>query len=165
MITKLQSIIGITKSELISVLLILSFGFVGLLIGSTTNNKSQNDYSDIYFRLDSLADINKSTFSGTDNFGNQYSTLEKGDTLVRKELVFGTKKSEKSDDKKLINKKVNLNTASKIELMKIHGIGEKTAVKIMEYRENNKFGKIEDIMNIRGIGEKKFKKMKDYIDI
>lgn len=168
MITKLQSYIGITKSELISTILILSFGLIGFLISFTTNdksNESSNNYLDIYHRLDSLAEVNKSTFIGTDNFGNQYEKLEKGDTLVRKELIFGTKKSANPDDKKLINGKINLNTGSKIELMKIPGIGEKTAIKIMEYREINKFNKIEDIMNIKGIGQKKFEKMKDYIDI
>lgn len=168
MISKLQTIIGITKSELISVILILSFGLTGLLInsfGSQQTNNKENNYTDIYHRLDSLAEVNKTTFTGSDNFGNQYERLQKGDTLVRKELVFGAKKSDNSNEKELINKKINLNTASKIDLMKIPGVGEKTAIKIMEYREINKFAKIEDIMNIKGIGEKKFEKMKDYIGI
>jgi len=168
MLSKIQSLIGITKSELISTLFILTFGLGGFFISLfavSENSDKQSLYADIYHRLDSLAEANKSTFTGTDNYGNQYEKLEKGDTLVKKELNFGPNKSEKEKDTKIINGKINLNTASKVELMKIPGIGEKTALKIIEYRNNTKFNTIEDIMNIKGIGIKKFEKMKDYIGI
>lgn len=60
---------------------------------------------------------------------------------------------------------ININTASKEDLMKLDGIGEKTADKIIEYRSNNGFSKIEDIMNVPGIGEQKFKQIQDEISI
>ena len=60
---------------------------------------------------------------------------------------------------------VNINTASKSELMTIKGIGDKKAEKIIEYRTSNKFLKIEDIMNVSGIGEAMFEKIKDYITV
>lgn len=63
------------------------------------------------------------------------------------------------------NGKININTASKEELMSLSGIGEKKADEIIEYRESQKFGQIEDIMNISGIGEKTFEKLKDSITI
>lgn len=49
------------------------------------------------------------------------------------------------------------------ELMKLKGVGEKTAEKIIEYRAQTPFEKPEDIMNVKGIGEKKFEDIKDHI--
>lgn len=58
---------------------------------------------------------------------------------------------------------ININTADAAELMKLKGVGEKTAEKIIEYRAQTPFEKPEDIMNVKGIGEKKFEDIKDYI--
>lgn len=58
---------------------------------------------------------------------------------------------------------VNINDANEEELMTLKGIGQATAKKIIEYRKNNTFEKIEDIMNVSGIGESKFNAIKDYI--
>lgn len=61
------------------------------------------------------------------------------------------------------NEKVNINVASKEELMELSGIGESTAEKIIEYRKVQRFLEIEDIMNISGIGKAKYDKIKDNI--
>lgn len=58
---------------------------------------------------------------------------------------------------------ININTADAAELMKLKGVGEKTAGKIIEYRTQSPFEKPEDIMNVKGIGEKKFEDIKDHI--
>lgn len=63
------------------------------------------------------------------------------------------------------NTQININTASKEELMSVNGIGESKAIKIIEYREKNKFEKIEDIMNVSGIGNAVFEKIKEYITV
>lgn len=59
--------------------------------------------------------------------------------------------------------KININSADTSELKKIPGVGDKTADKIINYRNNNSFSSIEDIKNVPGIGDKKFESMKDYI--
>ena len=61
--------------------------------------------------------------------------------------------------------KIFINNASKEELMTLPGIGEKTALKIIEYRQTQAFRSIEDIKNVKGIGDKKYEKIKDLIVI
>lgn len=64
----------------------------------------------------------------------------------------------------VIDEKININTADAELLCTLDGIGEVTAQRIIEYREENgEFGVIEDLMNISGIGEKKFAKIRDAI--
>ena len=60
---------------------------------------------------------------------------------------------------------ININTASKEELMTLPNIGDKRAGAIIEYRNANKFEKIEDIKNVTGIGEKFYEALKDLITI
>ena len=61
---------------------------------------------------------------------------------------------------------VNLNTATKEELMTLKGIGESKAEDIIRYREKRGgFKNIEDIMKISGIKENGFQKIKDSITV
>lgn len=60
---------------------------------------------------------------------------------------------------------VNINKASKEELMSLPGIGERKAEAIIKYRNSKSFSNIEDIMNISGIKESAFNKIKDKICI
>lgn len=60
--------------------------------------------------------------------------------------------------------KVNINTATKEELMTLSGIGESKAQDIISYREEHGgFRSIEEIMNINGIKEGVYNKIKDSI--
>lgn len=60
--------------------------------------------------------------------------------------------------------KINLNTATLLQLITLPGIGEKTADAIIAYRtKNGGFSAPEDLMQVEGIGEKKFEQIKDRI--
>jgi competence protein comEA helix-hairpin-helix repeat region len=64
------------------------------------------------------------------------------------------------------NSKVNINTADKTALMSLPSIGEKTAQKIIDYRENvGKFNAKEDLKNVSGIGDKKYSKLEELITV
>lgn len=61
---------------------------------------------------------------------------------------------------------ININTATKEELMTISGIGEAKADDIIKYRESNgNFKSIDEIKNVSGIGDSLFEKIKDYITV
>ncbi len=60
---------------------------------------------------------------------------------------------------------VNINTASRAELMTLSGIGEVMADRIIEYRSGNLFRSIEDIKSVKGIGEATYNKIKDSITV
>ena len=62
--------------------------------------------------------------------------------------------------------RININTASKNELMDLPGIGPSLANNIIDYRNNNgTFKTIEDIMNVSGIATGRFERIKDKITV
>ena len=62
--------------------------------------------------------------------------------------------------------KININTATKEQLMTLPGIGEVKAQAIIDYRtKNGPFKSIHDIVNVSGIGEKTFEKIENLITV
>lgn len=88
------------------------------------------------------------------------------DVCVTKEdekAILEDEKNTLEDSKKGI---ININTATKEELMTLPGVGESKANLIIEYREKNgNFITIEDIKNVTGIGDSLFEKIKDSITV
>ena len=61
---------------------------------------------------------------------------------------------------------ININTATKDELMSLDGIGEVTAERIIKYRDNNNgFLTIEELTEVEGIGEAKLDKIRSRITV
>lgn len=115
-------------------------------------------------RLDNLLDICGGVTDQADieklNLAQKLSDGEKI-TILKKEEDLSLEETESEILEE--EEKVNINEASKEELMSLDGIGEATANKIIEYRKENEFLIIEDIMNVSGIGEAKFDNIKDDI--
>ena len=83
------------------------------------------------------------------------------------ELTQPTSVPEATQEKKRAppeEEKININTASKEELIALPGIGETLAQRIIDYRNTyGPFKSIEEIMEVKGIGEGTFNKIKDRI--
>ena len=60
---------------------------------------------------------------------------------------------------------ININYASKEELMTLPGIGEAKAQKIIDYRSSTRFRKKEDIKSVNGIGDAVYNSIKDSITV
>ena len=61
---------------------------------------------------------------------------------------------------------IDINTASKEELMSLPGIGASKAMDIISYREGNGgFSNIEELKNVSGIGDATYEKIKTQIKV
>jgi competence ComEA-like helix-hairpin-helix protein len=151
---RISKYIGITTRELFVVFIIAS----GLIVGSLYNYFFRNQHTekalaakDIYKKLDSIA-------TTTNNDSITEIKLE-NDTLIVAQ--------QNSERKKKIDFDgiVDINSASKSQLLQLYRVGDKTADKIIEYRTKHRFRRIEDIMNVPGIGAGTFEKIKKNIKI
>lgn len=62
--------------------------------------------------------------------------------------------------------KININKASVEQLVELKGIGEKTALKIIEYREKEgDFASIDALVNVKGVGSKTLDKIRDQLSV
>ncbi len=60
--------------------------------------------------------------------------------------------------------KININTASAVELQKLYRIGPAISERIIEYRQSyGDFETIEEIKEVKGIGDKIFEQIKEHI--
>ncbi|MFI3173196.1 MAG: ComEA family DNA-binding protein [Eubacteriales bacterium] len=103
-----------------------------------------------------------------DTYLNQAEFLEDGQKLyvpTKQEVEEGIiTNSVTSSGEAQADSKVNINSASKEELMTLTGIGESKAESIIEYRESQgEFSSPEDIQNITGIKEGVYNNIKDEI--
>lgn len=122
---------------------------------------------------DAFAAAGGLTQDAAEDYWNQARVLADGEMIYvptleeakeRKESGEVSVYEEDTGDNK--TSKVNINTASKQQLMTIPGVGEAKAQAILSYRETNgSFSSIEEVKKVDGIKDGVYAKMKEYIVI
>jgi competence protein ComEA len=160
---KFSKKIGFTSTETNVILFILTACLVGIavnIIKDITNDKKFLEFD--YKQEDSLFN------AATGGSGIEDSTVIQTEKKIasKPELMDFTKgfKSNTTEKTYSLRKKINLNKANISELMRLPGLGQKTAGALIDYR--NKHGRIksmDELLNIKGIGKKKLEKIKNLI--
>jgi competence ComEA-like helix-hairpin-helix protein len=166
MFEKVSRKFGFTTIE-IKVILFLLFTF---LIG----------FSIKIFKDNSLPEYRTFDYSKEDSLFNYYKTRAEQnrridrDTIEKKAFeykqeVLNLEPGIFADKIKLplpAEKSININIADLETLIRLPGIGEKTAQKIIDLRnEKGNFGKLEELLDVKGIGNVKFNKIKKFLYI
>lgn len=107
---------------------------------------------------------------GSQTESSTNSSEEQGDNdAISPETLKAIKDAEKLYDKEYgsgYTGIVNINLASFDMLKSLPGVGEETAINIIEYRlRSGGFTSIEQIKEVKGIGEKKFENFKDRLTV
>jgi comEA protein len=162
MFKKLSVKIGFTETEIKVLLFLLALFLAGFTYIKIMKGGSEATYKEFdYSKEESL--LLKSEQG--DSLEEASMPTDK-DSIRKQVLELKDKPYETTTKKEPAERSINLNSASREDLMKISGIGDKTAGNILSYREKNgKFKVIDELMNVKGIGEAKFAKFKKYLFI
>lgn len=138
-------------------------------------SKKVSDEMVIYIYTDSEVkeSIAKNPTTSNSNKQTQESTCNSSSyditdciTLTESVIIPGSGNNNMNTGNEETNKIININTATKEELVTLSGIGDAKAEAIIEYRKTNGyFTSIEDILNVNGIGDAIFTKIKDFITV
>lgn len=60
---------------------------------------------------------------------------------------------------------VDINAATVEQLEQLPGIGHKTALAIVKYREEHPFQSVDELTSVKGIGQKKLEKLKPLVTV
>lgn len=172
MFQKLSRIIGFTETELKVLLFLISVLLIGYFYKEYFKVPDKSEYIEYDYSKEDSAFSYYSNLTPEEN----ESTLptETEDTLsnkiidIKREVLELSEPKFKKESKlsSLIEKSININTATKDEFTKLPGVGEKTAENIITLRnKRGKFTQLEDLLAVKGIGESRFNKIKKFLYI
>ena len=91
-----------------------------------------------------------------------YRSIDSSFAVFREKLAVDSVRQKKAPS----GEAVNINTATKEELVALPGIGSTLADRIISFRENEgEFGSVEDLQNVKGISKKKLEKLKPHVTV
>ena len=166
MFEKFSKKIGFTQTEIkVIIFLVVSF-VIGYGIKtfqesskeeSKTYDYSKEDSLFSYYRKNAEKNLEKEKEKrNTEKFDSKAEVLDfKSDSFAEKEKP--ALPAEKS---------IDINIADMETLIRLPGIGEKTAQKMIDLRaERGKFESLDELMDVKGIGKSKFNKIKKFLYI
>ena len=98
--------------------------------------------------------------------------MERGDRSVRRRVLSRPRDTARAASRNAAHRataaeksaRVCLNTAAKEELLALPGVGEKTAERILAYRDMyGKFVTVEQLLDVEGIGEGLLEQLRPYV--
>lgn len=160
LLDRLNKRVGFTRSESLVVLFlvgtILFGGAIKLTRELTGADNTQYDYSALDQEFAARAQGNDTTRESEESelqgSRNPSTKNPKSTTPALRKL------------KSVPSKKININQATKTELMSLPGIGEAMAERIIMYREDHgPFLSVDNLVSVKGIGKKKLENLAPYI--
>jgi competence protein ComEA len=166
MLRKVSKKIGFTETE-IKVILFLAVGFLIGFVIKLYKDDSQPEYKSYdYTKEDSIFNFykDKAEEKLIEKKNNDENNIVDSKAEV---LDFKSTKYKKKESLPLpAEKSIDINRADIKTLVRLPGIGEKTAQKIIELRnEKEKFEKLDELLEVKGIGKTKFNKIKKFLYI
>jgi len=158
---KISDLIGFTETEFKVTGFLMIVLFTGLLIKffnierTVYKHYNYKSVDSIFYESNSAAEPEEINIVSTE------------DSVKVKVLgLSGSKFPEAKKKTVLKEKSINLNTATKADLMNLPGIGEKTSENIIVFRNTKgKFKNVEDLLNVKGIQQAKLRKIEKFIYI
>lgn len=151
--------LGFTRTEFNIILFLVSVFILGITLTAVKRRSSYIEAKNYDYKTkDSL--FLKSAAGSNFISSRAEASIEDADSSPEREFYPPTVKAS------LPEKSININVADITNLIKLPGIGEKTAVKIIELRKKKGgFISIEELKEIKGIGDSKLEKISKYIYI
>jgi len=165
MFEKFSKKIGFTETEIYVILFLAGLFILGFVYVEFIKDDAEVANKHFYYTTED------SLFNYYSNLNPEYnledSSLISNLEIKRRVLELSDSSNYvKKDLSSLTEKSININTAGINEFVKLPGIGEKTAEKIIELRtKKGKFKRLEELMDVKGIGEVKFNKIKKFLYI
>jgi len=165
MFTKLSRKIGFTETELKVVLFMAAVLITGFIYKEFFRQNANQQYLNFdYSEQDSLYEFYSR--SGTDR--DSTSSLKNKNVEIKREVLEFSKSNTVKEDElpPLKENSININSAGAEELIRLPGIGSKTAENIISFREKKgRFTSLKELLEVKGIGEARYNKIKKFLYI